>query len=156
MGNSLWSSLPNSYNHYNRIHIYLLDSFPCIYVHIEVHGFVFIYLFFWLYCVFIAVQTFLLLVVSRGYSLVAMCRLLIVVASLTVEPKLWACRLQQLHHMGSVVRFPGALEHSLSGCGLVALRHVGSSGTRNQTCVSCMSRQILYHWTTMEALVSVL
>ena len=36
--------------------------------------------------------------------------------------------------------------------GLVALQHVGSSQTRDQTRVSCISRQILYHWATWEAL----
>ena len=35
--------------------------------------------------------------------------------------------------------------------GLVALRHVGSSWIRDQTSVSCIGRQILYHWITREA-----
>ena len=35
---------------------------------------------------------------------------------------------------------------------LVAPRHVGSSWIRDQTCVSCFGRQILYHWATREAL----
>ena len=39
--------------------------------------------------------------------------------------------------------------------GLVALRHVGSSQTGDQTCVSCTGRQILYHWATREALCGV-
>ena len=34
---------------------------------------------------------------------------------------------------------------------MVALRHVGSSPTRNQTCVSCIGRWILYHWATRKA-----
>ena len=34
---------------------------------------------------------------------------------------------------------------------LVAPRHVGSSRTRDGTCVSCISRWILYHWGTWEA-----
>ena len=35
---------------------------------------------------------------------------------------------------------------------LVALQHVGSSQIRDQTCVSCNGRWILYHWATREAL----
>ena len=42
----------------------------------------------------------------------------------------------------------GALELT----GLVALWHVGSSRTRNHTCVSCIGRQILYHWVLREVL----
>ena len=34
--------------------------------------------------------------------------------------------------------------------GLVAPQHVGSSQTRDQTCVPCTGRQILNHWTTRE------
>ena len=36
--------------------------------------------------------------------------------------------------------------------GLVAPRHVGSSGTRDRTCVPCIGRQTLDHQTTREAL----
>ena len=35
---------------------------------------------------------------------------------------------------------------------LVAPQHVGSSQTRDQTLVSCIGKQILYHWATREAL----
>ena len=37
----------------------------------------------------------------------------------------------------------------LSSCGthLVAPRHVGSSQTKDQTCVPCIARRILNHWT---------
>ena len=38
--------------------------------------------------------------------------------------------------------------------GFVALRHVGSSRTRDQTCVPCIGRQILNHWTAKEVLDS--
>ena len=34
--------------------------------------------------------------------------------------------------------------------GLVALWHVGSSQTRDQTCVPCLGRHILNHYTTRE------
>ena len=47
-----------------------------------------------------------------------------------------------------------ALEHRLCSCGkgLAAWRHVGSSWIRDSTCVSCIGRQILYHWPTRESL----
>ena len=35
--------------------------------------------------------------------------------------------------------------------GLAVPRHVGSSKTRNQTCVFYIGRQIVNHWTTREA-----
>ena len=48
-------------------------------------------------------------------------------------------------------------EHGLQGVqaqewrtGLVASGHVESSQSRDQTCVACISRQILNHWTTRE------
>ena len=37
--------------------------------------------------------------------------------------------------------------------GPVAPWHVGSSLTRDQTCVSCIGRQILYHWAIRKGLV---
>ena len=52
---------------------------------------------------------FSLLGVNRGYSLVVVHRLLVVVASLVVEYRLEECRLQKLQHVGSVV-----VEHGLS------------------------------------------
>ena len=46
-----------------------------------------------------------------------------------------------------------ALEHWLSRwcTGLAALLHVGSSGVRGWTGISCIRRQILYHWATRKA-----
>ena len=48
-------------------------------------------------------------------------------------------------------------EHGLQGVqaqewrtGLVAPGHVESSQSRDRTCVACISRQILNHWTTRE------
>ena len=71
---------------------------------------------------------------ERGLHLVAMCRLLIAGVSLVVKRAL----------SGYSSR---ALEHRLrSWCtGLVAQQHVGSSGTRDGTQISCIGRQILYH-----------
>ena len=49
--------------------------------------------------------------------------------------------------------FPGprAQAQKLWWTGLVVLWHVGSSRTRDQTCVSCIGKRILYHWATREA-----
>ena len=45
-----------------------------------------------------------------------------------------------------------APEHNLSSfAGLVALQHVGSSRSRDQTCFPCTGRWILNHWTTRKA-----
>ena len=56
-------------------------------------------------------------------------------------------RPQQLH-------LPGSSEQAqqLWHTGPAALWHVGFSRTRDQTCVSCIGRQILYHQTAREAL----
>ena len=45
-------------------------------------------------------------------------------------------------------RVPGLQQ--LCHMGLVALRHVGSSQTRDWTCVPCAGRRILNRWTTRE------
>ena len=52
--------------------------------------------------------------------------------------------LQQLQHMGSVVAAPGLWSTSSMACGIFSIR--------DQTCVSGIGRQILYHWGTREAL----
>ena len=76
-----------------------------------------------------------LVAARRGYSLLAVRGLLIVVASLTAR-------------MGSGVRGPQQLWYT----GLVAPWHVGSSQTREKTHVHSIGRQILKHWTTREVL----
>ena len=63
-----------------------------------------------------------------GFSLVAVHGLLIVLASLICDSSASAHRLNSLWCMG-----------------LIALHHVGSSQIRDQTQVSCVDRQILYH-----------
>ena len=45
-----------------------------------------------------------------------------------------------------------ALAQFLWHRGLVVPRHLGSSKTRDRTCVPCIGRLILNHWTTREAL----
>ena len=47
-----------------------------------------------------------------------------------------------------------ALEHRLSSwqyTGSAAPWHMGSSQNRDQTCVSCIGKQVLYYWATTEA-----
>ena len=46
----------------------------------------------------------------------------------------------------------GAQAQQLWPMGFVAPWHVGASWTRGRTGVSCVGRQILYHWVTREAL----
>ena len=58
------------------------------------------------------------------------------------------------HHRGLSccgAQAPDAQAQQLWLTGLVAPRHVGSSQTRAQTCVHCISRQILNHCATREA-----
>ena len=50
-----------------------------------------LFIYFWLCWVFVAVQAFSLVAVSGGYSLVAVCGLLVVVASLVAEHRLSNC-----------------------------------------------------------------
>ena len=74
---------------------------------------------------------------SRGFSLVVVCRLLIVVAFLVAEHGLSGMQ-------ASVVVTPQA--HGLScsmACGIFL-----DQGSNPE---SCTGRQILYHWTTREA-----
>ena len=70
-------------------------------------------------------------------------RLLIVVVSFVVEHGIYGT-------WASVV-VAWAKAQYLWQTGLVALRHVGSSWTRDRTCVSYIGRQILYHCVTREA-----
>ena len=90
---------------------------------------------------------FSLVVESRGFSLVAVHRLLIAVASLVAERRLWgeqasAVVVLGLSSTGSVVMVRG-LSCSMA-CGIFQ--------TRDQTHVSCTGRWILYHRATREAL----
>ena len=67
-------------------------------------------------------------------------------ASLVAENRLQARGLQQLWLKDS-----RGLAQLLWCTSLVALRHVGSSQTRDGTLVPCIGRWILTHWTTREA-----
>ena len=72
--------------------------------------------------------------------------LLTLVASFVLELRLWGVGLQQLQLLDSPAR-----ARSCGTRALVAPCHVGSSWTSNWTRVSCICRQILYHWAIKEA-----
>ena len=76
-------------------------------------------------------------VVSRGCSLGVVCGLLIAVASLVAEHRLWA--------VWTSVAAARAFVQYLQCTGLVALWHAGSSWTRDQTYDPCIGRQIPDH-----------
>ena len=75
-----------------------------------------------------------LVALSGSYFLLAVCRLLIAVASFVAEHRLQAVR-------ASAVAAPGLQG---TGSAVVVQRHVGSSWIRDRTYVSCPGRQILY------------
>ena len=61
-------------------------------------------------------------------------------------------RARRLHSPGSsgVSVPPPECRLGSCGAGSAALQHVGSSRTRNRTCVSCIGRRTLHHWATRE------
>ena len=63
------------------------------------------------------------------------------------------CAVQALVTAARGLRSGSSWAQQLWCPGLVALRHVGSSPTRDRTHVSCIGRQILHHWATREALM---
>ena len=98
---------------------------------------------FWLHWVFVAVPGLFLAAASEAASLLQCTGF-----SLWVRlPLLWSMAsgvtgLQQLWHAEAA-----AVARSLA-----APQHVGSSQTRERTCVSCAGRRVLNHWTTTEVL----
>ena len=102
--------------------------------------FIFIYLFKYLFLYLCWV-----LVVACGIFIVA-CRVFSLHCtgfSPAVVCRLSSCGLQALEHAGSVVAAHGL---SCPACGMWDL----SSLTRDRTCVPCLGRQILNHWTSRE------
>ena len=91
---------------------------------------------------------------SRDYSPAAVCRLLISVAPLVSEHSSRVHNPQQLRHVGAVVELSRAQAHYLWHSSLAAPVHEEFSQTRDQTCVSCIRRKILYRWATREAPMS--
>ena len=96
---------------------------------------------------------FLQLPYSRSHSLVGVCGLLTAGASL-VEHGLWAQgpAVVVACGLGSWGSWARAQAPWLQHMGLVAQQHVGSSQVKDWTHVSCIGRQILYHWATREGL----
>ena len=105
----------------------------------------------WLHWVFSAGCRLSLVAAGRGYSLVVLHKPLLKVASLVAYHGLQSKWAQQFQHTGSVVAACG-----LSSCGtwLSCSMHVEYSRTKDQTCVPCIGRQILNHWTTRAVLSS--
>ena len=106
---------------------------------------IYLFIFFCLHWDFVAARGLSLVVASEGYFLAVVLGLSVAVASLVME--------QGLYSTGSVVvvlGLPVAMA-SLVDRGFVALWHMRSSQTMDRTCVPCIGRQILNHWTTREA-----
>ena len=97
---------------------------------------------FWLCWVFIAVCGLCLVAMSRNYS-----SLQCMGVSLW-----WLLLLQSTGSRCMGFRNCGAWAQLLRCINLVALRHVGSSWTRDQACVPCIGRQILIHWAIRQVL----
>ena len=149
---SMWSCspiFPSSYSsqHHNSL-LYLLfqrHEEPKV-VRWQFYFIYYSFLNCWLHWVFIAVRPFpscseLGLLFNVVYGL------LIALASLVAEHRLWAQRLQQLH-----LTLSGVWTQQLRYLGLVALQHVESFQTRNRTHILYTSRRILNHCTTREVL----
>ena len=122
-----------------KVHTSIQHLSHCVIIYVVLplgpSSFFFKCIYFWLCWVFVAAYRLFLIGVSRGYFLVAVHGLLIAVASLAAEHGLQVSQVQQ------------------SWCtGLVALRHVESSWTRDGNCVPCFDRWTPNHWTTREVL----
>ena len=81
-----------------------------------------------------------LVVAGGGYSQLG-AQALVVVVSLIEERRLQVCGLQRLLRVGSVVAARGLQSTSLVG--LVALQHVGSSWTQDQTASPALEGRVL-------------
>ena len=97
------------------------------------------------FCLCLVFVGFSLVVMSGGLSPVGVPGLLIAMASLVAKHGFQAHGFQYSQLPGS-----RAQAQQLQHVGLVVLGHVGSSWIRYQTCVSCISRWILYHRVTRE------
>ena len=104
-----------------------------------------IFIYFWLHWVFVAACGLFSSCIEWGLLFIAVCGLLIAVASLAVEHRLQVCGLWQLWLAGS-----RAQAQQLWCMDLVALQHVESSWTRARICVPCIGRRILNHCATRE------
>ena len=160
-GSNLVSSISSSIPSSRVLKVYFLEQFQ-IYRKIEMilqsfripHIQLPLFLFF---LIMIFIQLFLavlglccctgfpLVATSRGYSLIAVYRCLIAVASFVAEHRLQGVQTSIVWLLGS-----RAQAEQLRCMGLVVPQHVGSSQIRDQTHVTHIGRQILNHWTTRE------
>ena len=99
---------------------------------------IFIYLF--LAVLGLCCSGFSVVAASRGCSLVAVCGLLIAVASLVAKHGLQGSQHSVVVTRGLSSCGSRAQAQKLWCMGLVAPQHMGASQIRNQTCVSCMGR----------------
>ena len=103
-----------------------------------------------------AAQPFSVVAVSGGHSLAVGSGLLIAVASLVGEHSLQGALASEVAAHGLSSCSSQALEHRLNSCwawfGLDAPWDTGSSWTKDQTPISCISRWILHHWAMREIL----
>ena len=114
---------------------------------------------FWLHWVFVAACRLSLVVASGGFSCCGAWALG-AGASVVAAHGLSSCSSRALEHVGFSSCRMWTQQLQLAGSrvqaqqlwhmGLVALRHVGSSQTRDRTCVPCIGRWILNHCTTRE------
>ena len=130
-----------------------------LYLHIFTHIFTYIYTYiyicickilfiYWLCWVFLG---FALAATSGGHSLAVVCGSHTVLASLPLTAGLWGAWASVVEAWGLSSWGSRAQARSLWHLGLVVRWRLGSSQTRDRTCVSCIGRQILYHWATREA-----
>ena len=120
-----------------------LSKVPCAIQQVLV-GYPFYLFYFWLSWVFLGAHGLSLVAVIGGYSLVAMHRFLMVVASVFAE-----------HGLSRDMGFGSCSirARQLWCTGLIAPWHVEYSWTRDQTHVPCTGRKILTHCTTREVLI---
>ena len=127
-------------NLYQQFELFLCPAFPLVFFKlVDLLSFSSFHLFLAvldLHCC----MGFSLVMVNGGYSLAVVNEVLIVVASLVMEPWLQVGGLPQLPILGS-----RAQAQQLWHMGLVAPWHVGSSHIRDRTHVSCIGRKILYY-----------
>ena len=162
-GSNPVSSISSSISSSHVLKVYFLERFQ-IYrkiemilqgshiPHIQLPLFLFfkIIIFIWLFLAVLGLcccTGFPLVAASGGHSLVALCRLLLAVASFVAEHRLQGVQTSIMWLLGSRAR-----TEQLQCTGLVAPQHVGSSQIRDQTHVTCIGRQILNHWMTREVL----
>ena len=103
-------------------------------------NFIYLFIYLWLRWVFVAAHGLTLVAASRGYSSF-WC------AGFSLW---WLLLLRSTGSRRAGFSSGGSRAQQLWRTGLFALRHVGSSQTRDGTRVPCTGRRILNHWATRE------